>query len=174
MVRKQLLSVAFALVASVAVAQTPYETLQERPNEKTLKGWLTRTVLEQESSFTWMQENYKAYQPHAAGLQTLRLYKDSVHFLIFMGTWCEDSHFIIPRFFALADAAGLSADRISLAGVDRNKTSWGQLSATLHVDLVPTIIVYRQGKELGRVVEYGRYGQFDREIGEIIQKGFQQ
>lgn len=174
MYRKQILGLALSLLSIAAFGQTPYETLQERPNEKTLKGWLTRAVLEQESSFTWMQENYKAYQPHAAGLQMLRQYKDSVRFLIFMGTWCEDSHFIIPRFFALADAAALAADRISLVGVDRNKTTWGQLSATLHVDLVPTIIVYRQGKELGRVVEYGRYGQFDREIGEIIQKGFPQ
>lgn len=173
MYRKQLLGIVFGLLTAVAVAQPTYETLQERPNEKTFKGWLTRAVLEQESSFTWMQENYKAYQPHAVGLQTIRMYKDSVRLLVFMGTWCEDSHFIIPRLFALADAAGLSADRISLAGVDRNKTTWGQLSATLHVDLVPTIIVYKQGKELGRVVEYGRYGQFDREIGEIIQKGFQ-
>ncbi|MFM8805773.1 MAG: thioredoxin family protein [Sphingomonadales bacterium] len=174
MYRKQILGLALSLLSIAALGQTPYETLQERPNEKTLKGWLTRAVLEQESSFTWMQENYKAYQPHAAGLQMLRQYKDSVRFLIFMGTWCEDSHFIIPRFFALADAAALAAERISLVGVDRNKTTWGQLSATLHVDLVPTIIVYRQGKELGRVVEYGRYGQFDREIGEIIQKGFPQ
>jgi thiol-disulfide isomerase/thioredoxin len=174
MYRKQILGIILCLLSVAALAQTPYEVLQERPNEKTLKGWLTRTVLEQENSFTWMQENYKAYQPHAAGLQTLRQYKDSVRFLVFMGTWCEDSHFIIPRFFALADAAGLPADRISLAGVDRNKTTWGQLSATLQVNLVPTIIVYRQGKELGRVIEYGRYGQFDREIGEIIQKGFQQ
>ena len=174
MYRKQILGIILCLLSVAVLAQTPYEVLQERPNEKTLKGWLTRTVLEQENSFTWMQENYKAYQPHAPGLQTLRQYKDSVRFLVFMGTWCEDSHFIIPRFFALADAAGLPADRISLAGADRNKTTWGQLSATLQVDLVPTIIVYRQGKELGRVIEYGRYGQFDREIGEIIQKGFQQ
>lgn len=172
--KKILCGFALILLVSVTAAQHPYETLQERPNEKTFKGWLTRSVLEQESSFTWMQENYKAYQPHAQGLQTLRQYKDSVHFLIFMGTWCEDSHFIIPRFFALADAVGLSANRISLAGVDRNKTTWGQLTAILGVELVPTIIVYRQGKELGRVIEYGRYGQFDREIGEIIQKGFQQ
>ncbi|MBM3914466.1 MAG: thioredoxin family protein [Sphingomonadales bacterium] len=174
MYQKKILFFFFLLLMGVAFAQPSYETLQERPNEKTFKGWLTRATLEQESSFTWMQENYKAYQPHTAGLQLLRQYKDSVRFLVFMGTWCEDSHFIIPRFFAMADAAGLAADRISLAGVDRNKTTWGQLSATLQVDLVPTIIVYRQGKELGRVIEYGRYGQFDREIGEIIQKGFQQ
>ncbi|MFM7645371.1 MAG: TlpA family protein disulfide reductase [Sphingomonadales bacterium] len=172
--RKQFLSILLCLMAVFALAQPSYETLQERPNEKTFKGWLTRKVLEQESSFTWMQENYKAYQPHTGGLQTLSQYKDSVRFLIFMGTWCEDSHVIIPRFFAMADAAGLPADHISLVGVDRNKTTWGQLTATLHVDLVPTIIVYRKGKELGRVIEYGRYGQFDRELGEIIQKGFQQ
>jgi Thioredoxin len=162
-----------SVTTGVVHAQQPYETLQERPNEKTYKGWLTRAVLEQESSFTWMQENYKAYQPHSVGLQTLRQYKDSIRFLIFMGTWCEDSHFIVPRFFALADSTGLTADRISLVGVDRNKTTWGQLTSTLQVDLVPTIIVYRQGKEIGRVVEYGRYGQFDREIGELIQKEFQ-
>jgi len=82
MYRKQTLGLFLCLLTVAALAQTPYEILQERPNEKTYKGWLTRALLEQESSFTWMQENYKAYQPHAAGLQTLRQYKDSVRFLV--------------------------------------------------------------------------------------------
>ncbi len=170
--QKLLLGILLILTVTVATAQTQFETIEERPHEKTFKGWLTRSNLEQEKSFTWFAENYKAYQPHVAGLQTLQQYRDSIRFLVFMGTWCEDSHFIIPRFFALADTVGIKVDHISLVGVDRNKTTWGQLSSTLHVDLVPTIIIYHQGKELGRVVEYGRYGQFDREIGEIIQKAF--
>lgn len=170
---KQFLCMILILMAAVATAQPWFETIEERPNEKTFKGWLTRSVIEQEKSFTWFAENYKAYQPHAAGLQTLRQYKDSIRFLVFMGTWCEDSHFVIPRFFALADTAGIKAEHISLVGVDRNKTTWGQLSSILYVDLVPTIIIYHNGKELGRVIEYGRYGQFDREIGEIVQKAFQ-
>jgi hypothetical protein len=33
---------------------------------------------------------------------------------------------------------------------------------------VPTIIVMKDGKEAGRVVEYGKYGLFDKELGEII------
>jgi hypothetical protein len=37
---------------------------------------------------------------------------------------------------------------------------------------VPTIIVLKQGKELGRVVEYGKYGVFDKELGEIISTAF--
>ena len=174
MYRKKFLSITLSLLTAFAFAQHPYETLQERPNEKTFKGWLTRAVLEQESSFTWMQENYKAYQPHTAGLQTLRQYKDSVRFLVFMGTWCEDSHFIIPRLYAMIDAAGFSESRITLIGADRSKQSWGNIMEALSVKNVPTIIVYHQGKEVGRVVEYGKYGQFDREIGEIVKAAFKQ
>ena len=33
---------------------------------------------------------------------------------------------------------------------------------------VPTIIVMKDGKEIGRVVEYGKNGMFDKELGEII------
>jgi hypothetical protein len=33
---------------------------------------------------------------------------------------------------------------------------------------VPTIIVLKDGKEIGRVVEYGKTGMFDKELGEII------
>jgi hypothetical protein len=38
----------------------------------------------------------------------------------------------------------------------------------LHVDKVPTIIVLKNGKELGRVIEFGKYGLFDMELGEIL------
>jgi hypothetical protein len=33
---------------------------------------------------------------------------------------------------------------------------------------VPTIMIMKDGKELGRVVEYGKYGMFDKEMGDII------
>jgi hypothetical protein len=33
---------------------------------------------------------------------------------------------------------------------------------------VPTMIVMKNGKEIGRVVEYGKYGIYDRELGEIL------
>lgn len=172
--QKRLFFLLLTLMTLSGYGQTTYEIIQERPHEKSFIGILSRSALEQEKSFTWMQENYKSYKPYGAAVQSLKQYKDSLHFLVFMGTWCEDSHFIVPRFFALADTVGLSSDRISLVGVYRQKTTWGSLSSTLGVDLVPTIIIYRQGKELGRIVEYGRIGQFDRELGEIIQKGFQQ
>ena len=155
-------------------AQPHFEILTERPQEKSFKGFLDRATLKADSSFKWFTENYSAYSPHKEGLASFQQYKDSIQLLVFMGTWCEDSHFIIPRLYAMIDAAGFSENHLTLMGVDRNKKSWGGITEALSVKNVPTIIVYHQGKELGRVVEYGKYGQFDREIGEILKGAFKQ
>jgi thiol-disulfide isomerase/thioredoxin len=160
------------LVVYTSDAQNRFETLVERPNEKSLVGVLSKEVLSNESSFTWFAENYKAYQAHAGGLAPLKNYRDSIQLLAFMGTWCEDSHFIIPRFFALTEQAGVDPTRIVLMGVNRKKETWGDLTKPLGIVNVPTLIIFKNGKEIGRVVEYGKYGQFDREIGEIIQQSF--
>jgi thiol-disulfide isomerase/thioredoxin len=85
-----------------------------------------------------------------------------------MGTWCEDSHFIIPQLLALLDSAKFPTEKCSLIGVDRNKKTVGRLSEALNVTLVPTILVFKNGKELGRVVEFGKYGMFDKELAEIL------
>ena len=156
------------LTCSVAFSQNQYETLVERPNEKSLKGIISREVLVNDTSFHWYAENLKGYTPNAAALEGLKKNKDSIQLLTFMGTWCEDSHSIIPKFFALTDAAGFSQDRITLIGVDREKKTLSHLSEALNVTLVPTIMVMKNGKEIGRVVEFGKYGMFDMELGEIL------
>lgn len=53
---------------------------------------------------------------------------DSIQLLVFMGTWCEDSHFIIPKLYSLLDAASFPASHITLIGVDREKKTLSNLS----------------------------------------------
>jgi thiol-disulfide isomerase/thioredoxin len=101
-------------------------------------------------------------------LQTLKANKDSVQFLVFGGTWCHDTQFILPKFYSLSDAAGVAQNQITLLGVDRSKKTIQYLSERFNITNVPTIIVLKQGKEIGRVVEYGKTGMFDRELGEIV------
>ena len=156
------------LSASVALSQNQYVTLVERPNEKSLKGIISREVLLNDTSFHWYAENLKGYTPNAGALEGLKKNKDSVQLLIFMGTWCEDSQNIIPKMFTLTDAAGYSQDRITLIGVDRQKKTFSHLSEALNITNVPTIIVLKNGKEMGRVVEFGKYGMFDVELKEIL------
>ena len=75
---------------------------------------------------------------------------------------------ILPKFFSLTDAAGFSPDRITIVGVDRSKKTVHHLTETFGVTNVPTIIVLKEGKEIGRVVEYGKTGMFDKDLGEIL------
>jgi thiol-disulfide isomerase/thioredoxin len=94
--------------------------------------------------------------------------KDSITILAFSGLWCDDTKYIIPRFYAITDAAGMDSSRIVMLGVDRDKKTIERMSETFNVTLVPTLIVLKNGKEVGRVVEYGKTGMFDRELAAIV------
>lgn len=158
------------LCVGTVVAQNQYQVLVERPNEKSLKGIISREVLQSDTSFKWYAQNQKGYTPNLAAVDGLKKNADSVQLIVFMGTWCEDSHNIIPKFYSLLDAAGFSDKRVSLIGVDREKKTLSHLTEALNITNVPTIIVMKKGKEMGRVVEYGKYGLFDKELAEILTK----
>jgi thiol-disulfide isomerase/thioredoxin len=166
---RNLLTITIAIfTTSIALSQNQFEVLTERPGEKTFKGIISREVVQNDTSFKWYAENLKGYTPNAAAVEGLKKNADSIQLLTFMGTWCEDSHNIIPKFYSLLDAAGFSKDKVTLIGVDRNKKTLSHLAEALNVKNVPAIIVLKNGKEIGRVVEYGKYGMFDKELGEII------
>jgi thiol-disulfide isomerase/thioredoxin len=156
------------VVAAPVLSQNQYEVLPDNNGGKILKGIISRQLLENDTSFKWYATNLKGYSPNADAITALRKYSDSIQLIIFLGTWCEDSHYIIPKLFGLLDAAGFSKDKVSLIGADRNKKTLSHLAEAMGIINVPTIIVMKNGKELGRVVEYGKYGMFDKELGEII------
>ena len=151
---------------SILKAQAP-EIISDSEG-KILKGFVNRQVLATDSAFKWFAENQKGYTPYPAALQTLKANKDSVQFLVFGGTWCHDTQFILPKFYSLSDAAGVTQNQITLLGVDRSKKTIQHLTEAFNVVNVLTIIVMKDGKEIGRVVEYGKNGMFDKELGDII------
>ncbi len=165
---KKLLLILTLSFSLTAFSQHQYEVLVEQPNEKSLKGIISRQVLLADTTFKWYAANLKGYTVRADAKEALSKQKDSIRLIVFIGTWCEDSHFIIPKLYATCDAAGFPEKNITLIGVDRNKTTIGNLTEALHVKNVPTIIVMKNGKELGRIVEYGKYGMFDKELAEVV------
>lgn len=156
-----------AFIANTAFAQTA-DVTKDAEGNKILKGFISRQELQTDSSFTWFAQNSKGYTPDASAVAALKGAKDSVYILAFGGTWCGDTKFILPKFFALADASGISPDHITLVGVDHNKKTVQHLSETFNITNVPTFIVLKNGQELGRVVEYGKKGMWDRELGEVV------
>jgi len=57
---------------------------------------------------------------------------------------------------------------ISFFGVNRDKKTIENVSAAFNITNVPTIIVMKSGKEIGRVVEYGKSGEWDKDLLELI------
>lgn len=158
----------FLLAASITATASAQTEVTGEGSNKIIKGFMSRADLANEPAFGWFTENSKGFTPDASALAAFKAQKDSIYIIAFGGTWCGDSKYLLPKFLALADAAGLSQDRITLIGVDRNKKTVQHLSETFQVDRIPTFIVMKNGQEIGRVAEYGKTGMFDRELGAIV------
>lgn len=158
------------IIFSVQIVSAQTEVTREADGTKIIKGFMSKQELATDSAFTWFAENQKGYTPDQNALQLLRANRDSINIVAFGGTWCGDTKYILPKFFLLADAAGLSPDRVTLLGVDRSKKTIQHFSEAFGITNVPTLIVMKNGKEVGRVVEYGHTGLFDKDLAEILGK----
>jgi thiol-disulfide isomerase/thioredoxin len=168
LMKNLILTLSFAALAITAFAQP--EVTVEANGTKVIKGFISKNDLVSDSSFKWFAENQKTFTPNAAAVQSLSAAKDSIYILAFGGTWCGDTKQILPQVYMTLDAAGFPANHFTLLGVDRGKKTINNLSESFNVTHVPTFIVLKNGKEIGRVVEYGKMGMPDKEIGEIVSK----
>jgi thiol-disulfide isomerase/thioredoxin len=156
-------------VSLSSTAQVQYEVSKDPQNGlKTLKGILSIDVLKNDSAFAWMRNDISWYKPNTDAVTNLAAVKDTVHLLLIVGTWCEDSHIVFPQLLKLCAAAGFDVKRISIIGVDRQKTTLGSLCEALGVTKAPTILVMKGGKEIGRVEEYGKSGMYDKDLSEVL------
>lgn len=164
---KLILAVITMFVSMAGFSQLPFKETGSG-SDKTLRGIISRKDITTDSSFKWFKANQAGYTPYAATVSALKQHKDSISIIAFGGTWCHDTQFILPKFYAIVDAAGFAENKITLVGVDDQKKTIGGLSETMAVENVPTFIVLKNGREIGRVVEYGKTGQWDKEIGDVI------
>jgi thiol-disulfide isomerase/thioredoxin len=135
---------------------------------KVLKGILSRAIIENDTAFGWFKENMQYGRVDAYALQQFKEKKSAFSLLIFCGTWCHDSQNILPKIYRLLDQSGFSSNKVSLVGMDRAKTAPGHLEVKWKIESVPTFIVLKNGKEVGRVVEYGKTGNVEKELGDIV------
>ena len=148
--------------------KTNYQVLDDKGN-KMLKGTINRALLENDTAFAWFKESMQYGKPDDAAVIAFQQNKSKFTMLIFGGTWCEDTQNLLPKFYKLVDKSGYLETRITLIAVDRQKTALNNLHTTYNIVNVPTFIVLKNGKEVGRVVEYGK-GDVVKELGEIVRK----
>jgi hypothetical protein len=150
---------------------TPYHSYQvsyDSKNRKVLRGLITRTDIENDTAFSWFKENYNLGRPDDSAVAAFKQHAQDFQTLIFAGTWCPDTQNLLPQFYRMTDAAGYADSNISLIGVDHDKVTFDNLQRTFHLVDVPTFIIMKNGKEVGRIVEYGESGEAMKELGKIV------
>jgi thiol-disulfide isomerase/thioredoxin len=164
---KQILTFFLLIIAGNVLSQGQFEVISD-PEGKILKGVLAKRDIASDTAFKWYAANQKGYTAQADAVNALKKNGERIRIIAFGGTWCGDTKYILPKFYSITESANFSDDRITLIGVDRSKKTIGHLTEALAVVNVPTFIVFKDGKEIGRVVEYGKTGQWDKELAEIV------
>ena len=92
---------------------------------------------------------------------------DGLTILAFIGTWCPDSVRQVPRFLWLLDQVGIELGQCALIGLDRAKRDRAGLAQQHAIERVPTFVVMRGDRELGRITE-SPIDTLDRDLARIL------
>jgi thiol-disulfide isomerase/thioredoxin len=149
-------------------AQKQNYTIVPDDRAKIVSGIINRSLIENDTAFAWFKENMQWGEADESAVAAIQKNASKFSFVIVMGTWCHDSNNLIPKFFRLLDKAGYPSSKILLIAVDRTKKAYHNAEAPYNITNTPTFIVLQKGKEVGRVTEYGKHGEMEKELGEII------
>ena len=132
-----------------------------------LVGISDKDSLMNDNNFHWFNDGYERYEPNNASIRIINEHLPSLHILVFAGTWCGDTHTLLPEFYKAMDAAGVGDAQITLHLVDRDKKTQDGSSDNYSIANVPTFIIVKHNIELGRVVESVKTS-IEAEIADIL------
>ncbi len=90
------------------------------------------------------------YQPSASLLGQLREQSDDVRVRVYFGTWCPFCSEMVPRVMRIENELAGSKIRFEYHGLPRSINDDAEARA-MNIRGVPTGIVYRAGREVGRI-----------------------
>jgi thiol-disulfide isomerase/thioredoxin len=136
------------------LAQSNYQILKDPKNgEPVYKGACTFQDLHADGSFTWLKHGYDKYKPNAQHIAFLKKHLANYTFIVFIGTWCSDTHDMLPKLEKVLTAANYPLAKLTMFGVDREKKAKNIENKLYGIESVPTIIVFKGHLEIGRITE---------------------
>lgn len=119
----------------------------------------------------WYVKEHDEYAIDQKAISELKKDKiGSYNITAFIGTWCEDSHRDFPRLMKVLEAAKYPEGKLTIIAVNRKKESPSGEEGLYNIQKVPTIIIERYGKEVGRIIEMPTTGYIERDLVEILNK----
>jgi hypothetical protein len=102
------------------------------------------------------QQNYRFFRAHQDYIELLKskTAEGNLKVDVYLGLWCRDSEKNVPKFIRLIQALEHDNIKVNYYTVERKPNkSVKYFIEHLKIERVPTFIVYRDNKEIGRIIE---------------------
>lgn len=97
------------------------------------------------------EQGYQLHQVSNDDSKLVAHWPDDVHIDIYIGTWCYDSQREVPKL--LKDIEKNKSISYRIIALDEEKKDPQGLALLNHVSATPTVVVFRQNKEISRIIE---------------------
>ena len=115
----------------------------------------------------WRSE-MEVYQPNADAVAQIKSNDKDTRLTLAFGTWCPDSKNYVPKIIKALGAAGNDKIQVKLIGIDNQFHEPVASVQPLRITNVPTIIVERGGREIGRIVETPALNTMEEDLAAIL------
>lgn len=147
------------MITSTTLFSQDYKlTTDEKKNVPMLVGTITRSLLTEETFGDWFNKSYDIHKLDQRTLDKVNRDFSNLNITIVLGTWCGDSKEFVPPFLKILDSLSFPESNLKLICVDRQRQGLADEVKDLDIKLVPTFIFYRDGKEIGRIIESPKQG----------------
>ncbi|HJQ26823.1 MAG TPA: thioredoxin family protein [Blastocatellia bacterium] len=109
-----------------------------------------------------------AYTPDARAVAALKSVDKDTQLTLIFGTWCGDSKYYVPRLLRALKEAGNPHLQVNLIGIDNQFHEPVATVQPRQLTNVPTIIVERDGREIGRIVETPAVDSIEQDLADLL------
>jgi thiol-disulfide isomerase/thioredoxin len=167
---KKLIILILMLTISVAAQEKSFKVIKSKSGSKMLVGVCRRAELQKAPFGKWFNNEYGSYTPKFLNKNDLETRIKKFNILIVMGTWCPDSRREVPRFYKILDSLKFPETQLKLITVDRKKKGIAHETNGLNIQRVPTFIFYKDGNEVGRIIEHPSFDRLEDDVQNIVFK----
>lgn len=145
------------ILCTVINSQSTNQEISLENGQKFLVGEITKKGLSLPAYESWYTSNFKNYTPNEPIISKIKEELKGYQVLAFLGTWCGDSKREVPRLLRILETADFPEAQLKIVALDKRKGKYKQSPTGeewgLQILRVPTFILYKNGREVNRIIE---------------------
>ncbi|KAB7528091.1 thiol reductase thioredoxin [Flagellimonas olearia] len=152
-----ILTTCMLLCTAMVFAQEFNQEIVQEDGKRFLVGKINLDGLRSQPYQQWYLQGHQSYSVDSTMVNLFKEKLSDYTITLFLGTWCGDSKRETPRFVKILEAAEFPMDQLQIIALDRRKGHYKKSPTGeekgLNIIKVPTMVFYKNGKEVNRIVE---------------------